>query len=290
MTNDFTVRAAAVDATDVVREMQHIQQSFPLATVGVGRSMVGAILLASHLKDGQEVGLLFKGNGPLGSLYAEASYSGNVRGYCPHPTYQAPDLEDALNLGKALGFGTLNVARHQPFQKNAFHGTVQMQSGEVGEDIAHYLHQSQQIRSIVSLGVFVDAYGKVQAAGGLLVEVMPGVESEIVEVLEKNVKRFTEPVSKRLMNGEHPLDLIKTSLYGLEFTEIPHDFKLKYHCPCTQDRVYQALTILGEEDLQDLITKGEPADVECQICGRKYSVPSTEIQEIRDKLRRNSLH
>src|SRR6185312_2289727 len=175
VTNDFTVRVAAVDATEVVSEMQAISGAYPLATIGVGRAMIAALLMASQLKDKQEVGILLKGNGPLGSLYAHATYEGQVRGYCPHPQFQAPDPQDALNLKKALGFGHLTVTRQQPFQKQPHHGTVEMVSGEVGDDIAHYLHQSHQIRSLVSVGVYLDVYGKVKAAGGVLLEVMPGV-------------------------------------------------------------------------------------------------------------------
>ncbi len=154
VSNDFTLRIAAVNATAVVQQMQSLQQSQALATMGVGRAMVGALLMASQLKEGQEVGLLFKGNGPIASVYAEATFDGNVRGYCPSPSYIPPQPEDLLNLGKAIGQGTLSVARHQPFQRQPHHGTVGLVSGEIGDDLAHYLHQSHQIRSVVSLGVF----------------------------------------------------------------------------------------------------------------------------------------
>src|SRR6476469_1876059 len=100
--------------------MQKIQNASPLATIGVGRAMVGALLMASQLKDGQEVGILLKGNGPLGSLYGQASYEGHVRGYCPNPGYFPPAVEDALNLRKAIGFGHLTVSRQQPFQRQPF--------------------------------------------------------------------------------------------------------------------------------------------------------------------------
>ena len=153
VSNDFTLRAAAVDATEVVAEMQKLHKSYPLATTAVGKAMVGALLLSSQLKDKQQVGLLFRGNGALKSVYAEADFEGNVRAYTPNPQYQPPNYEHGLKLSDALGHGTLTVARHQPFQKQPFHGTVEMVTGEIGDDIAHYLHQSHQIRSIVALGI-----------------------------------------------------------------------------------------------------------------------------------------
>lgn len=290
VTNDFTVRIASVDATEVVAEMQKILGSHPLATVGVGRAMVGALLMAAHLKDGQEVGLLFKGNGPLGSLYAQASFEGNVRGYCPNPEYLAPVQEDALNLKKALGFGHLTVTSQQPFQRQPFHGTVEMASGEVGDDLAHYLHQSHQIRSLVNVGVYLDSYGKVKAAGGVLIEVMPGVEEELVEKIQDNYDGYKENVSKAILDGKKPHELVAPYLKGLLYTQIPHDYEIQYHCPCTSSRVMRALGTLGMADLDDMIEKNESAEVQCQMCGRQYKVSVEELSELQNDLRKGSMH
>lgn len=290
VSNDFTLRASIVDTTEVVREVQKLQATSPLATIGLGRAMTGALLLASHLKDGQEVGLLFKGNGPLGSIYSEASFGGQVRGYCPNPSYFAPNVEDQLNLGKAMGFGTLSVARHQPFQRQAYHGTVNMVSGEVGDDIAHYLHQSHQIRSLISVGVYFDQSGQVKAAGGLLIEVMPGVEDAVVELIEKNSQTQKTSVSQQLAEGKSPKDIIVPYLHGVQWTQIPHDHAVVYHCPCDSDRVMRALSVFGQEGLQEIIDDDQPTEVVCQVCGRKYSVSVDELRELKAELHKRSLH
>lgn len=290
VSKDFTLRVAAVNATSVVQHMQGLQDTYPLPTVAVGRSMVGALLMASQLKDGQMVGLLFRGSGPLQSVYAEASFEGQVRGYTPHAHYEPENYDKGLSLRDAIGIGLLNVTRHQPFQKQPFHGTVEIVSGEIGEDIAHYLHQSHQIRSLVSLGVYLDTYGKVRAAGGVLVEVMPGVDEALVEKIQKNYETQRPNISQMLMDGAAPVDLVRPFLDGIEFEEIAHEHSIDYHCPCTQDRVVRALETLGEEDLNDMIAKSEPADVTCQICGKPYNVSVAEIMEIRDKIHRQSMH
>lgn len=290
VTQDFTVRIASVNATEIVKHMQTLQDTYPLATVAIGRSMVGALLMASQLKDGQQVGLLFKGNGALGSVYAEASYNGQVRGYSPNPHYQPPHYENGLSLKEAMGNGTLSVARHQPFQKAPFHGTVEMVSGEIGEDIAHYLHQSHQIRSLVALGVYLDAYGKVQAAGGVLIEVMPGVDEIQVEKIMQNFEKNRPNVSQMLMDGQTPEDLIKPFLEGMKYEELDHPYPLEYFCPCTKERVMRALETLGASELQDMIDKSEEADVTCQICGKPYKVTVTEIKEIKESMYKDSLH
>ncbi|PWU16101.1 MAG: heat-shock protein Hsp33 [Bdellovibrio sp.] len=299
VSNDLTLRIAAVDATEVVRQMQALQKTLPLATLGVGRAMVGAILLAAQLKEGQEVGLLFRGNGPLGTIYAEASSDGAVRGYCPEPLYQAPNAADAMNLGQAMGHGTLSVVRHQPFQRQPFHarggfgahaGTVAMVSGEVGDDIAHYLHQSHQIRSVVSLGVYLDVFGQARAAGGVMIEVMPGVEEEVVDLLQKNAAQATTPVSKRLLEGASPEDLIADYLRGIPVTRIPHQAQIRYHCPCTLDRVKRALTTLGTGGLAEMVEENHAAQITCQVCGRQYQLEISELTALLQEVRRNSLH
>ncbi len=290
VTNDFTVRISAVDSTEVVQEMQSIQNCLPLATIGVGRAMTGALLMASQLKPGQEVGVLLKGNGPLGSVYGQASCDGHVRGYCPYPEYQAPNSADLLNVGKALGKGTLTVTRQQPFQQQPHHGTVELVTGEVGDDIAHYLHQSHQIRSLVSLGVYLDTYGKVKAAGGVLIEVMPGVEEEIVEKIEDNASRFKKNISQLILDGAKPIDLVKPYLEGLHFTQIPHDFTVSYHCPCTTDRVKRALGTLTVTDLDEMIAENQPSSIQCQMCGRNYQVTVSELEELRTELHKSSMH
>ncbi|MFP5518750.1 MAG: Hsp33 family molecular chaperone HslO [Bdellovibrionia bacterium] len=290
VSDDFTVRMAAVDATAVVQEMQNLHQSMPLATVAVGRAMVGGLLMASQMKEGQMIGLLFKGNGALGRVYAEAQFEGKVRGYSSNPQYQPPNYDNGLSLKEAMGHGNLTVVRHLPFQKAPFQGTVEMVSGEIGEDIAHYLHQSHQIRSLINLGVYLDAYGKVKAAGGVLIEVMPGVEEKTVDTIIANSEIFKANLSELLSQGAKAEDLIKPYMMTIPFTELEHTHDIEYFCPCTKDRVLRALEILGEAELDDMIAKNEVAEVTCQMCGRPYQVPVEELKEVRNTLHRSSLH
>lgn len=290
VSKDLTVRIASVDATEVVRHMQNLQGTYPLATVAVGRSMVGSLLLAAHLKDGQQVGLLFRGNGPLSSVYAEASFGGHVRGYTPNPHYQPENYDKGLSLKEAMGIGLLTVARHQPFQKQPFQGTVEMVSGEIGDDIAHYLHQSHQIRSMVSLGVYLDANGKVQVAGGVLIEVMPGVEDSTIEKIMQNYEKNNPNISKMLIDGAKPADLVTPFMEGIAIEELDHDYPIEYFCPCTKDRVIRALEVMGQEELQDMIDKKEEVNVTCQVCGKPYSVSIQEVEEVNNHLRRESMN
>lgn len=290
VSNDLTIRVAAVDATEVVAHVQALHNSYPVATSGVGKAMVGALLLASQLKDKQQVGLLFRGNGPLKSIYAEASFEGHVRAYTPNPQFQPLSYEGGLKLSEALGHGTLTVARHTPFQKQPFNGVVNLVSGEIGEDIAHYLHQSHQIRSIVALGIYLDQQGKVIKAGGVIIEVMPGVEEKIVELLQKNTDEKKPSVSRILRDGGVPIDLVKPYLEGIDFTQIDHPYEVEYFCPCSPERVEAALQVLGDADLLDMIDKKEEPEITCQMCGKPYKFSVEKVIEIRNSLYKNSLN
>lgn len=290
VSNDLTLRASAVDATEVVKEMQKLQTLYPLPTVAVGRAMVGALMMASQLKEGQQVGLYFRTSGPIGAVYAEAHFDGRVRGYTPHAHYEPPQY-DTLSLKEAVGKdGILTVTRHQPFQKQPFTGSVEMVSGEIGDDIANYLQRSQQIRSLVSLGVYLDSFGQVRSAGGVMVEVMPGVEEEVVEKVQKNAEAMSTGVSQLLMDGAKTIELVKPYFAGIPFTELDHNYPISYSCPCDKDRVLQALEIMGIDELADMVAKDEAASVTCQMCGRPYEIPVEELREIKDRLFRNSLN
>lgn len=284
VSNDFTIRVAAVDATEVVAEMQKLHNSYPVATSGVGKAMVGALLLAAQLKDKQQIGLLFRGNGPLKSIYAEADFEGRVRAYTPNPQFQPESYDNGLNLSRALGNGTLTVARHVPFQKQAFNGMVEIVSGEIGDDIAHYLHQSHQIRSIVALGIYLDQNGKVKNAGGTIIEVMPGVEESVVELLQSNADIKKPSVSKILKEGGQPTDLVEPYLEGIPYTQLEHEHNVVYYCPCSEKRVMAALQVLGIADLQDMIDKNEEPEIICQMCGKPYHFQVSQVLSIRNQM------
>ncbi|AGH95871.1 Hsp33 family molecular chaperone HslO [Pseudobdellovibrio exovorus] len=290
VSHDFTLRIASVDATDVVAEMQKLHNAFPVAASGVGKAMVGALLLASQLKDKQQIGLLFRGSGSLKSIYAEADFEGNIRAYTPHPQFEPESYDGGLKLSEALGKGTLTVARHVPFQKQPFQGMVELVTGEIGDDIAHYLHQSHQIRSIVSLGIYLDQQGQVQKAGGFIIEVMPGVDEAMVDLLQKNSEKQKPSVSSVLRDGGTPEDLIRPFMEGIDFMQLEHEHEIKYFCPCSKERVAEALTILGEEDLQDMVNKNEEPEVTCQMCGKPYVFTMDEVVEIRDRVNKKPLH
>lgn len=286
---DLSFRAAVVDATSVVREMQALQNTYPIATMAVGRSMVAAILMASQLKHRQQVSLYFRGDGPLEMFFAEANFEGEVRGYTPHPHLEVHKKLGATNLGIAIGKGILTVVRTTPYQKQAQRGSVEIQTGEVGDDVAFYLLQSHQTRSIVSLGVKVNAFGYVESAGGIIIELMPGAPEDLIKRLEKNFSKRGS-LSESLAEGAGVVEIRDLYLKGFKLQELEHPYDLEYKCRCSKERLANALMLLGHVDVEKMIEDNEPAKAKCEFCGRQYVVEIDELRELLDKLRAGPTH
>ncbi len=289
LTRDLTVRASAVIATKVVDEMRSIQNSYPVSTVAVGRTMVAALLMASHLKQNQELSLYFQGNGPLGRVFAQANFEGQVRGYSNNPQLTVPFEGDKILIGPSIGIGLLTVTHHLPTGDLPHRGTVIIRTGEIGDDVAFYLHQSHQIPSVVALGVHLSPYGVVEAAGGILLELMPGHDEETVAKIEERVRQVP-PVSKRILEGASALDLIRDYLGEDDIMELEHPYPISYHCRCSYERVMRSMVLLGAEELDQLIEEKKAVDVACEFCGKTYSVIENDLIKIRNDAYKGSLN
>lgn len=280
---DLSFRASIVVGTQAVREMQAIQRAGPLATLAVGRAMMAASMMASQLKNDQMVSIYFRGNGPLEMVFAEANYEGEVRGYTPQP--QAV----ANSVGEGLGIGLMSVVNSHPQQATPHRGTVEIKTGEIGDDVAYYLYQSMQTRSIVTLGVKLNQQGGAESAGGILVEVMPGPAEEVIKKLEENFKNRAS-ISEIIADGGSVQDIVNSYFKDLPVEEMPHDHELIYKCRCTREKLGNALALLGPHEVQQMIDKGESAKARCEFCGRHYEIEVSELEILLEKLKTPSTH
>ena len=277
--DDLFIRATSVVSTSVVRAMCDIQKTGPLATMALGRAVTGALLMAAQLRDNHVVGLHFRGNGPLGSLYAEASYEGDCRGWCDQPEASVPLKDGRIDVASGLGIGLLNVIRSQPFEKAPHVGTVELISSEIGDDIAYYLQQSHQIPSVTALGVILSATGEVEVAGGVLIELMPGATESVISGLEASVAA-AKSLSTLLSEGKGPEELLRNYTGNIKMNPVEHPHEIKYFCRCSMDRVERSITMLGRDEVESIIADGRDADVRCEFCGRKYTLTLARLQEI----------
>jgi molecular chaperone Hsp33 len=272
------ISVRAVVGTALVREAASRHATSPVASVALGRALMGAVLLATTSKHGETVQLQFRGDGPLGSIVAIADGEGRVRGFAAHPTVQPPAGDALLDVGAAVGRGVLTVVRQRADGRAPYSGVVPLATGTVAQDLAHYLADSEQVRSAVALGVYLDDRGGVEAAGGFTVEALPGAAPQEIELAEANVQGFPGPgeLVREGLGADAIADLL---LAGLGTRE-RHYAEPVFHCGCGRERVQRAVTLLGRDELERTIAQAEPLEIHCRFCADTYTVTPDEIANL----------
>ncbi len=272
------VRVSVAITTDIVKEMVEIQDPYPLATLGLGRLITGTYLLAAQLKEGFYISVRFQGDGPLGELYAECHPNGKGRAYCQNPEADLPLKNGQLDLAGAIGPGKIVVSRGQPYQKQPHTSIVPITTGEIASDLTHYLRQSNQTLSVIALSTSLSPEERVTHAGGVLVELMPETPEAVIQTIEKKVEEAV-PLSTLLSQGISPEEIAKKYSHSSRLISKEEPLNLNFFCPCTLERVHRTLLMLGRASLSEMILKGEPVNVTCEFCGRKYTV---DVESLRD--------
>lgn len=276
------IRVVGVITTRLTEIARQRHQLSYVATAALGRTMAAGLLLASSMKQPQSrVNLRVKGDGPLGGILVDAGLDGTVRGYVHHPEVELPPNDQGkLDVGRAVGnAGYLYVVRDVGYGY-PYSSTVELITGEIGDDVTHYLATSEQTPSALALGVYVDSEG-VTAAGGLLVQVLPKAarDDALVELLEtrlSNLAGFT-PLLKA---GKTLLDICEDLLGDMGLEVLPQTQMVQFHCGCSETRVLGALKLLGEVELADMIEKDNGAEATCDFCNEQYQISATQLHEL----------
>ena len=268
-----TFRWVAADLTLALEEARRRLDLSPMASVALGRALVGAVLLQRlSFKAPSRVIVEIDGSGPLGSVRAEAECTGWVRGTVANPRFSADGA--AFSIAEALGEGFLCVTRELGGKRHT--SKVNLVSGELGDDLTHYLEQSEQIRSAVLLGVLPVSTG-VAAAGGLIVEALPGTEDDAIERLEDNIRSLTG-VSGYLRKGGVPR-LLAATFEGFDVEDSEHR-DLEYRCRCDRSRLLGYLQALGRDELDDLAEDDGSCEAVCSFCGIRYLYSQSELSRL----------
>ncbi|MDO4749857.1 MAG: Hsp33 family molecular chaperone HslO [Eubacteriales bacterium] len=289
--NDYILRA--VDGEELVKlsvitgrgfteRARQIHGCTPVAAAALGRTLCAASLLGEMMKEDEAtLTLRLRGGGPLGSVIAVSDSSGRVRGYVQDPTVDLPLRADGkLDVGRAVGRdGLLTVSRDLGLRE-PYVGSTELVSGEVAEDLAAYLAESEQIGAACGLGVLIDTDCSVLAAGGFIVQLLPGTPEEFIGRLEANISEMGS-VTSVLRDGTAE-DIVERVLAGLQ-PRILQKVPVSYHCPCSRERVGIALRSIPEADLLEMAESGEDAEVSCQFCDEKYIFTPEELRALREK-------
>ena len=284
MTIDGFVKVVAIRSTGLVGEAARIHKTTPNATAAFGRALTAASMMGNMQKvDNGSMTLQIKGGGPIGSIVCVSDPVGNVRGYVYEPNVPLVEkYPGKLDVGATVGTnGTLTVIRDLQM-KEPYVGSVELVSGEIGDDVTAYFAQSEQTPTACALGVLVDRDLSVKVAGGYLLQLLPGAPDEVIDKLEAGIKK-AGAVTAMLKAGLTPEDILGQVCgdLGVVFMETT---EVSYKCYCNRDRVTAALVSLGREELTQIMEEGKAFPVECQFCDQIYTFTPKDLAEILEKV------
>lgn len=280
MTVDGFVKAAAINSRNIVERARQIHRTTPTATAALGRTLTAASILGNLQKiENGSLTLQIKGGGPLGTLLAVSDCEGNVRGYVQNGQISLLEkYAGKLDVGAAVGKdGLLTVIRDLQM-KEPYVGSVELVSGEIGEDVTAYLVQSEQTPSACGLGVLVDVDHTVKAAGGFLLQLLPGAPDGVIDRLEQGIAE-AGTVTAMLSAGMDLKEILRRVTGGMEL-EFFEPTPVEYRCYCTRERVEATLISLGKKELESIVREGEQIHIECQFCDEDYVFTPEQIEGI----------
>ena len=284
ISSDGLVQAAAICSRDLTERARQIHKLLPVGTAALGRTLSAASLMGNALKGvGASLTLQIKGGGPLGTVLAVSDNLGNVRGYVTNPQVDIPLREDGkLDVGGAVGReGTITVIKNL-HMKEPYVGTIDLLGGEIAEDVAAYFVESEQIPTACGLGVLVDRDQSVKAAGGYLIQLLPGATEDTIVKVEGGIMAAGN-VSAILDKDDDPEHMLRQVMSDFDL-KILETCPVEYRCYCSRQRVERALISLGKDELRQILDEQGHCSMTCQFCDAVYDFSGDELKALIDSL------
>lgn len=280
---NHTIRIYVTKTTDIVLEAQKVHELYPTAVAALGRTMTATLIMGSMLKGKQSIAVKIEGDGPLGKIVCESDASGRVMGYLHNGGVYLKYNNGKLNVGDAVGrTGSMTVVKDLHL-KDPFVSTVPLISGEIGEDFAYYFAESEQVPTSVSVGVLVGLNGECLAAGGFIIQVMPGCEESTIAYLEERLQNVP-PVSEMIQEGKNGRDILKVIL-GDEPFEVLKTMPVRFACTCSKERFSDGLKSLGYDTIKKIYDEDHGLEATCQYCHQKYHFDEEELKGLLDDMK-----
>ncbi|MBS4216606.1 MULTISPECIES: Hsp33 family molecular chaperone HslO [Neobacillus] len=278
---DGNIRAYAVRTTEMVSEAQRRHQTWRTASAALGRAMTAGVMMGAMLKGDEKLTIKIDGGGPLGPILVDSNASGEVRGYVTNPEVDFESNEHGkLDVRRAVGTdGTLAIVKDIGL-RDFFSGQVPLVSGELGEDFTYYFATSEQIPSSVGVGVLVNPDDSILAAGGFILQILPGTEDAVITKLEERLKTIP-PISKLVEKGLTPEEILN-ELFGQENVKILETMPVKFQCTCSKQRFADAIVGLGAHEITAMIEEDGQAEAHCHFCNEKYLFTKEELEELKE--------
>jgi molecular chaperone Hsp33 len=273
------VLGCAAITTTLTDEARARHGTLPTATAALGRGLAAAAMLGAGLKARQTVMVRVLGDGPLGPMIAESTADGVVRGYVTNPlTDLPPTASRKLDVGGAVGRrGTFHVTRDVGL-RDPYQGSVPLVSGEIGEDLAAYLVSSEQVPSVVAVGVLVAPGGGVKAAGGLLLQVLPGAPPSIPRYLEERA-RTLPAVTQMVAQGASPEEMLGMAFGNLSVSVLERR-PVRFACRCSAQKVARVMAALGQDECERLLNGEGRVEVQCRFCAERYVFGAEDVAAV----------
>lgn len=276
---DAQIRAFAVTSRELTEAARAAHNTSPVVTAALGRLMAGALMMGGMLKGEKDIlTLQVRGAGPVHGITATADAAGHVKGYADNPqAMMPPNSVGKLDVGGVIGAGVLHVMKDMGM-KEPYVSTITLQTGEIADDLTYYFVASEQVPSVVALGVLMNRDNTVRQAGGFIVQLMPFTSEEIISRLEEKLTKITS-VTELLEEGRTPEELLESVLgeFGLEITD---RMPVSFRCDCSRERVEKVLLSLGKKDLQEMIDEGKEVELHCHFCNRNYTFSVEEVERL----------
>ncbi len=276
------IRAFACTTKEMVETARQAHNTSPVMTAALGRLLSAGAMMGIMMKGDKDLlTLQIRGDGPGKGITVSADSFGNVKGYPIVSDVILPaNNKGKLDVSGAMGNGNLCVIKDMGL-KEPYIGQVELQTGEIAEDLTYYFATSEQVPSCVGLGVLMERDNTVKQAGGFLIQLMPFTEDEVIEKLEQNLAKVAS-VTSMLDSGMSPEDILNTLLDGFD-VEITETGETRFSCNCGKERIEKALISVGKEELQEMIDDGEPIEVKCHFCNKGYVFSIEELKDICNK-------
>ena len=281
------IRVIGAETTNLVEKAMTIHDTSPVATAALGRVLTVSAIMSRGLKnDDDSMTIQFRGDGPIGCVVAVTDAFANVRGYVGNPNVDLPlNAKGKLDVGGAIGKGYLSIIKDLGL-KEPYQGTIPLVSGEIAEDISCYFAVSEQVPSVVSLGVLVgpgdDERNHVVCAGGFSLQLMPGATEELISVLEERVNKIAS-VTTLLKEGKTIKEIIGELLEGYDVTD-ETETECGYNCSCSKEKMEKALVSLGRGELEEIIDTTGEAELTCQFCRTSHKFDKDELEKILEEI------
>lgn len=274
------IRVFVASTTNMVEEARKVHNTSPTATAALGRSLTASTLMGTMMKNEEDtLTLKISGNGPGGTILVVAKNNGNIKGEIMNPQADVPSRADGkLDVGRLVGNeGTITIIMDLGL-KEPYVGLSNIVSGEIAEDLAHYYAYSEQQPTVVSLGVLVDKDISVRAAGGYIIQLLPGCSEEDIVAIEEALKEV-KPVSALIDEGLSPEDILNIIFKDFEM-QILEKKEIQYKCDCSKEKIKEIIKSLGKKEIQDMIEEDQGAEVVCHFCNTNHKFDDKELEKI----------